>query len=102
MVALAQSRRVAINAIADERIAFEAAQAAARTWFYTSTHISSDIEEPNFFNDGESLGFEIRDLLLHQTAAGSTVPGTAHTVITVGATTTEVSVGTTYFAGWSS
>ena len=31
--------------------------ASLRTWFYSSTHISSDLEEPNFFNDGQELGF---------------------------------------------
>ena len=75
--------------------------ASLRTWFYSSTHISSDIEEANFFNDGLTLGFEIRDVLLHQAAANSTNSGTAHTMITVSATGTQVSVGTTYFAQFS-
>ena len=69
--------------------------AAPRTWVYTSTHISSDIEEPNFFTDGEKLGFEIRDVLYHYPSTGSTGEVTAHSVITVGATTAEISIGTT-------
>ena len=65
------------------------------SWEYTSTHISSDIEEPNFFTDGELLGFKIRNFFLHYPTTDSTQVVTAHTVITVGATTTEIGVGTT-------
>jgi hypothetical protein len=69
--------------------------ASVRTWVYTSTHDSSDIAEPNFFTDGERLGFEIRDFLYHYPSTGSTSDVTAHSVITVGATTTEVGLGST-------
>ena len=66
-----------------------------RTWVYTSTHDSSDIEDPNFFTDGERLGFKIRDILYQYPSTDSTSEVTAHSVIVVGATTTAVSVGTT-------
>ena len=69
--------------------------ASVRTWVYTSTHDSSDIEDPNFFTDAERLGFEIRDILYHYPSTDSTGNVTAHSVIVVGATTTAVSVGTT-------
>ena len=66
-----------------------------RKWVYTSTHISSDLEEPHFFTDAERLGFQIRDVLYHYPSTDSTGNVTAHSVIVVGATTTAVSVGTT-------
>ena len=66
------------------------------SWAYASTHISSDIEEPNFFTDGELLGFKLRNIFYHYPSTDSTGVATAHTVITVGATTTEISVGSTF------
>jgi hypothetical protein len=62
--------------------------ASLRTWIYSSTHISSDIEAANFFTDGLELGFKIRDLVYHYPSTGSTNVVTAHSVITVGSTTT--------------
>ena len=65
----------------------------ARSWTYTSTHISSDIEAVNFFTDGLNLGMKAADQLLHYTSTGGII--TSHSVLVVGATTTDISVGTT-------
>lgn len=67
-----------------------------RTWHYASTHISSDISAPNFFTDGLELGFKVGDLLIHRNAAFVI---TAHTVVAVGSTTTDLGVGTTIGLG---
>lgn len=69
-----------------------------RTWHYNSTHISSDIEAANFFTDGKDLGFAVGDLLIHSEQASDGVT-TAHKVITVGSTTTDIGVGTTIGLG---
>lgn len=68
-----------------------------RVWHYRSTHISSDIEAANFFTDGQYLGFRTGDLLIHM--GSTTYVVTSHTVITVGATTTDIGVGTTIGLG---
>ena len=69
--------------------------AGPKTWVYSSTHVSSDIEAAHFFTDGLNLGMGLADALLHYPSSDSTEVATAHMVIAVGATTTEVSVGTT-------
>jgi hypothetical protein len=68
-----------------------------RTWVYTSTHISSDIEAVNFFTDGKALGFQVGDLLIH--TGSTTFVITSHTVVAVGATTTDLGVGSTLGLG---
>jgi hypothetical protein len=68
-----------------------------RTWHYTSTHISSDVSEANFFTDGLALGMKVGDQLMHFTSTGGII--TSHTVLVVGSTTTDVSVGTTLGLG---
>jgi hypothetical protein len=79
----------------------------SRTWVYLSTHISSDIEEPNFFTDGDLLGMKSGDMLRHVSVSSfplaSTAPSsgiqTLHQVVIVGSTTTRVSTGTTLAVG---
>lgn len=68
-----------------------------RTWVYRSTHISSDIEEANFFVDGKLLGFRTGDVLVH--TGSTTYVVTSHTIITVGTTTCDLGVGTTIGLG---
>ena len=68
-----------------------------RVWHYTSTHISSDISAANFFTDGQELGFKVGDQLIHHTSTGGII--TSHSVLVVGATTTDISVGTTIGLG---
>ena len=67
-----------------------------RTWIWNSTHISSDIEAANWITDGQELGLKVGDLVVHTNAAYVT---TSHTVLVVGATTTNLSVGTTIGLG---
>jgi hypothetical protein len=67
-----------------------------RLWIYNSTHISSDIAVANFFTDGYALGLRLGDLLWHRDA---TYVLTSHSVLAVGATTCDVSVGTTIGLG---
>lgn len=71
--------------------------AGPRTWVYKSTHISSDISAANFFTDGLELGMKVGDQLLHYTSTGGII--TSHSVLVVGATTTDISVGTTIGLG---
>lgn len=71
--------------------------AAPRMWIYKSTHISSDIEAANFFTDGQALGMNVGDLLFH--TGSTTYVITAHSVVAVGATTTDLGVGTTVGLG---
>jgi hypothetical protein len=71
--------------------------AGVRTWHYVSTHISSDIEAVNFFTDGLELGFKVGDQVIHHTSTGGII--TSHSVLVVGSTTTDISVGTTIGLG---
>ena len=71
--------------------------AAFRQWVYTSTHISSDIAVANFFTDGLELGLKVGDQLMHVTSTGGII--TSHSVLVVGSTTTDISVGTTIGLG---
>ena len=71
--------------------------ASHRSWVYVSTHISSDISAVNFFTDGKKLGFKVGDQLMHQTSTGGII--TSHSVLVVGSTTTDISVGTTIGLG---
>jgi len=71
--------------------------AGLRKWIYVSTHISSDIEEANFFTDGLELGFRLGDRLEH--VGSTTYVITSHTVLAVGATTADLGVGTTIGLG---
>lgn len=68
-----------------------------RTWIYTSTHISSDIEEANFFTDGLELGMKVGDQLVHTESTAYVM--TSHSVVAVGSTTTDLGVGTTIGLG---
>ncbi len=68
-----------------------------RQWVYVSTHISSDVSAVNFFTDGKDLGMGVGDQLVHVTSTGGII--TSHSVLVVGATTTDVSVGTTIGLG---
>ena len=68
-----------------------------REWVYVSTHISSDIEAVNFFTEGRDLGMKVNDQLLHVTSTGGII--TSHSVLVVGSTTTDISVGTTIGLG---
>lgn len=68
-----------------------------RSWIYVSTHISSDITAVNFFTDGKNLGMKVADGLIHVTSTGGII--TSHSVLAVGATTTDLSVGTTIGLG---
>lgn len=70
---------------------------APRTWYYRSTHISSDIEAVNFFTDGYYLGMRVNDLLMH--VGSTTYIITSHTVLAVGATTTDLGTGSTQGLG---
>jgi hypothetical protein len=70
---------------------------APRTWIYVSTHISSDIEEANFFTDGQELGFRLGDNLVH--VGSTTWLMTSHSVVAVGSTTSDLGVGTTIGLG---
>jgi hypothetical protein len=69
-----------------------------RTWYYNSTHLSTDIGSVNFFTDAVDLGFKVGDLVIHteQQSSGLT---TAHRVLVVGSTTTDCGAGTTVGAG---
>ena len=67
-----------------------------RSWIYTSTHISSDIAAVNFFTDGLQLGMKPGDLLYHR---DPNLVITSHSVLVVGSTTTDISVGTTIGLG---
>jgi len=67
-----------------------------KTWFYDSTHVSSDVEAANFFTDGLELGMAVGDMLIHKSTAGII---TSHTILTVSATGTDLSVGTTIGLG---
>ena len=71
--------------------------AVPRTWVYSSTHISSDIEAANFFTDGKALGMKVGDQLIH--TGSTTYVMTSHTVVAVGSTTTDLGVGTTIGLG---
>lgn len=68
-----------------------------RTWVYTSTHISSDIEAVNFFTDGKALGLQVGDLLIHTNSTTFVITG--HTVVAVGSTTTDLGTGSTIGLG---
>lgn len=68
-----------------------------RQWVYVSTHISSDLNDANFFTDAVELGMQVADGLIHVTSTGGII--TSHSVLVVGATTTDVSVGTTIGLG---
>ncbi len=71
--------------------------AGRRQWSYSSTHISSDISAADFFTDGKLLGLKVGDSLIHHTSSGGII--TSHTVLAVGATRTDLSVGTTIGLG---
>lgn len=71
--------------------------AGTRRWSYSSTHLSSDVEFANFFSDGRDLGMEIGDTLLHRLAVDDTV--ISHAILEVGATRTNLSLGTTVGLG---
>lgn len=62
-------------------------------WRYTSTHISSDIEEPDFFADGATLGMKVGDTLMHVGSTAYVI--TSHAVISVGTSGVTVSTGST-------
>lgn len=68
-----------------------------RQWVYVSTHISSDVSFVNFFTDGKILGMKVADQLIHVTSTGGII--TSHSVLVVGSTTTDISVGTTIGLG---
>ena len=74
-----------------------AAVGQPRQWIYVSTHISSDIEAANFFTDGQKLGFRVGDMLMHVESTVYLI--TSHAVVAVGATTTDLGVGTTIGLG---
>ena len=71
--------------------------AGRREWSYTSTHISSDVAFANFFTAGAFLGMKVGDRLIHHTSTGGII--TSHTVLVVGATQVDLSVGTTVGLG---
>ncbi len=81
-----------------------------KTWQYDSTHVSSDIEEIDFFTDGDDLGMKPGDLLTamqfsslpFSSTAVSTGDITSHYVVIVGSSTTRVSTGTTVGIGQAS
>ena len=65
----------------------------SRTWDFSSPHISSDVSAANFISDGARLGLRVGDQLIHHTSSGGIITG--NTVLAVGATRTDLSVGTT-------
>jgi len=63
-------------------------------WVYVSTHISSDVEAPNFFTDGNTLGMKVGDAFL--SVGTTTYLIQSHAVVAVGSTTTQLSTGSTF------
>ena len=74
-------------------VAQSQAIAGPREWIYSSTHVASDVAGANFFTDGLALGFKVGDRIIVSPSTGGEI--TSHTILVVGATTTDVSVGST-------
>lgn len=70
------------------------AESAGRSWVYVSTHTAATVEAANFFTDGDELGLKVGDTML--VVGSTTYTVTAHAVIAVGATTTNLSTGISY------
>jgi len=71
------------------------AESEGRQWTYVSTHTAATVLAANFFgSDGPNLGMKVGDTVL--VVGSTTYTVTAHAVIAVGATTTQLSTGISY------